>query len=202
MTLNKMTVCTQNSILKTKNTALCLILLKLHINRQYDYSWGSPSYLEIILLKLSWCIVIHELKFFSHCNFGFMYKYIGTTLFLMFNLERENVTKKITFYTCGIRFHAFAWCHVSHPHTKPTVNNVVHTWNIQLRIKSSQHPAEKGACWHSAERRQQQPTGLSSDYSNEKIKRVDVNLLDYFTEYLSLMKMQHLQNRFRFYGSF
>lgn len=88
------------------------------------------------------------------------------------------------------------------PHTKPTVNNLVHALNIQLRIKSSQHPAEKGPCWDSAEPRQQQPTGLSCDYSNEKIKRVDVNLLDYFTEYLSLMKMQHLQNRFRFLWEF
>lgn len=37
--------------LKTKKIALCLIPLKLYINCQYDYSWSSPFYLEVILLK-------------------------------------------------------------------------------------------------------------------------------------------------------
>lgn len=37
--------------LKTKTIALCLIPLKLYINCQYDYSWSSPFYLEVILLK-------------------------------------------------------------------------------------------------------------------------------------------------------
>jgi len=79
----------------------------------------------------------------------------------------------------------------------------VHALNIQLRTNFSQHPDEKGRCWDSTELTRQQPTGLSHDYSSEKIKRVkDVNLLDYFTEYLSLMKMQHLQNRFGFLREF